>query len=71
MIVAVAVAYAGSCSSDWTPSLGPSIYRGCGPKKQKIKIKIKSLFQLPPKSHSETSFCMFFQIIFYANFKKT
>ena len=33
--VAVAVALAGSCSSDWTPRLGPSICRGFGAKKQK------------------------------------
>ena len=33
--VAVAVAQAGSCSSDLTPSLGTFIYRRCSPKKQK------------------------------------
>ena len=33
--VAVAVAVAGSCGSDWTPSLGISTCCGCGPKKQK------------------------------------
>ena len=32
--VAVAVVYAGSYSSDLTPSLGTSIYHGCDPKKQ-------------------------------------
>ena len=32
--VAVAVAEASSCNSDWTPSLGTSV---CGPKKQKKK----------------------------------
>jgi len=37
--VAVAVAQAGSCSSDWTPSLGPSICRRCGPKKKQKKKK--------------------------------
>ena len=31
----VAVAMAGSCTSDSTPSLGTSICHGCGPKKQK------------------------------------
>ena len=35
--VAVAVAWAGSCSSDSTPSLGTSICLRCGPKTQKIK----------------------------------
>ena len=30
--VAVAVVEAGSCSSDWTASLGTSICRGCGRK---------------------------------------
>ena len=35
--LAVAVAEAGSCSSDWTSSLGTSICRGCGPEKQKNK----------------------------------
>ena len=32
-------------SSDSTPSLGMSICRGCGPKKQKIKIKNRKYFQ--------------------------
>ena len=32
--VAVAVVEAGSCSSDWTPSLGTSICPMCSPKKQ-------------------------------------
>ena len=39
--VAVAVAYAGSCSSDSTPSLGTSICPGCGPKKEKKKKEKK------------------------------
>ena len=38
--VAVAVAWAGRCSSNSTPSLGTSICRGCGPKKQKDKKKL-------------------------------
>ena len=38
--VAVAVAEAGSYSSDWPPSLGTSICRGCGPKKTKDQIII-------------------------------
>ena len=33
--MAVAVAMAGSCSSDWTPSLGASICYGCNPEKTK------------------------------------
>ena len=33
--VAVAVVQAGSCSSDWNPSLGTSIFHGCGSKKEK------------------------------------
>ena len=33
--VAVAVVQAGSCSSNWTPSLGTPKCRGCGPKKTK------------------------------------
>ena len=37
--VAVAVVWAGSYSSDWTPSLGTSICLGCGPKKTKKKKK--------------------------------
>ena len=36
---AVALAEAGSCSSDWTPSLGTSICRKCGPEKCKNKQK--------------------------------
>ena len=31
----MAAEQAGSCSSDWTPSLGTSICHRCGPKKQK------------------------------------
>ena len=37
--MAVAVAVAGSYSSDSIPSLGTSISRGCGPKKTKKKRK--------------------------------
>ena len=37
--VAVAVVYAGSCSSNWTPSLGTSVCRKCGPKKHEKKKK--------------------------------
>ena len=37
--ISVAVVSADSCSSDWTPSLGTSIWCRRGPKKQKIKIK--------------------------------
>ena len=37
--IAVAVVLASSCSSDLTPSLGPSICFGCGPKKQKQRNK--------------------------------
>uniref|UniRef100_A0A8D0SIM2 Lipid-binding serum glycoprotein C-terminal domain-containing protein n=1 Tax=Sus scrofa TaxID=9823 RepID=A0A8D0SIM2_PIG len=39
--VAVALVYAGSCSSDSTPSLGTSICHECGPKKTKKKKKKK------------------------------
>ena len=35
--IAVAVASAGSCSSDSTPSLGTVVCRGCGPKKTERK----------------------------------
>ena len=35
--IAAAVAYARSCSFNSTPSLGTSIYHGCGPKKQRRK----------------------------------
>ena len=36
--IAVAVVEAGSCSSDWTPSLGTSMCRRCGPKNKKGHI---------------------------------
>ena len=39
--VAVAVAQAGSCSSEWTPSLGTSMCRRCSPKRQKDQKKKK------------------------------
>ena len=35
--MAMALAVASSCSSDLTPSLGTSLCRECGPKKQKNK----------------------------------
>ena len=35
----VAMEKAGSCSSDWTTSLGIAICHGCGPKKDKRKKK--------------------------------
>ena len=38
-LVAVAVVQAGSCSSNQIPSLGTSICRECGPKRQKDKKK--------------------------------
>ena len=37
--VAVAVAHAGTCRSDLTPSLGTSPCHGCGPKKTKKERK--------------------------------
>ena len=40
----MAVVQAGGYSSDWTPSLGTSICRGCGPKKQTNK---KNCFHVP------------------------
>ena len=39
--VAVALAKAGSYSSDWTPSLRTSVCRGCDPKKTKNTKKKK------------------------------
>ena len=39
--MAVAVAMAGSCSSDLTPSLGTSVCHRCCPKKQKRKENFK------------------------------
>ena len=41
--VAVAVVWACSCSSDWTPSVGTSICPGCGPKKQNKQTKQKTM----------------------------
>ena len=43
--VAVAVAVASSYHSDWTPSLGTSMCRGCSPKKPPQKSKIKYFSQ--------------------------
>ena len=42
--VAVAVVWAGSCSSNSAPSLGTSICHGCGPKKTKKKKKKKKKY---------------------------
>ena len=44
--VAVAVVKAGSCSSDWTPSLVISICHGCSPKKQKEKKICLTVFNV-------------------------
>ena len=43
--VAVALAQAGSTSSDQTPSLGTSIFHGCGPKRTKDKKQNKNKIQ--------------------------
>ena len=40
--VAVSCSIGGSCSSDWTPSLGTSICQGYGPKKKKEERKQES-----------------------------
>ena len=52
--VAVAVAQASSCSSDWTPSLGASICRRCSPKRRPKKKKsdmclVNLQFSLPSR----------------------
>ena len=61
--IAVAVAQAGSCSSHWTPSLGTSICRQCGPKKQKKKNqkthqkqKTKTNKKTPKQNNGEEQF---------------
>ena len=36
--IAVAVVWADSCSSSWTPGLGASMFFGCGPRKDKKKF---------------------------------
>ena len=41
--VAVAVVWAGSCSSDSNPRLGTSIRRGCGPKEKKNQSRIEKI----------------------------
>ena len=46
--IAIAVAQAGNCSSDSTPSLGTSICHKCSPKKKKIKIKVSRAKNPPP-----------------------
>lgn len=46
----VAVAAAGRCSSDMTPSLETSICRTCGPKKQKEKKWLCGVMErMPPQ----------------------
>ena len=44
--IAAAVKYAGSCNSDSTPSLGTSICRRRGLKKQKSKKELKDYKEL-------------------------
>ena len=55
--VAVAVGYAASQSSDWTPSLGTSMCRGFGPKKTEGKKEVKKE-KTAPFSHQ----CMALQL---------
>ena len=43
VVVAMAVAWASSCSSYSTPSLGTSICHGCGPRKKKKEKDTKSI----------------------------
>ena len=50
--VAVAVAQAGSNSSNWTPSLGTSMHRGCSPRRDKKKKKKKIFFTEFPLWHN-------------------
>ena len=47
--VAVAVAVAGSCSSNLTPSLGTFICCRCAPKKKKKRWKIRQILKGPPE----------------------
>ena len=55
----VAVAWASSCSSDLTPSLGTSICHTCGPKKKQTKnfnvvsYKLVTLGKLLPPSEPQ------------------
>ena len=58
--IAVAVVYAGSYSSDSTPTLGTSICHGCDPKKQKKNFffrcsHLTCLLQIYLKTISNTS----------------
>ena len=47
--IAVAMVWAGSCSSDSTPSLGTSICSGCSPKKQNKNKTYQYWLLLPAK----------------------
>ena len=49
----VAVAVAGSCSSDLTPSLEMSVCHRCGPKRKKKKERKKLAKRFPYKMDSE------------------
>ena len=56
--IAVALAWAGSYSSDWTPSLGNSICRRFSPRKDKKKKKKKiNQFDFFPGNISSGTFC--------------
>ena len=49
--VAVAVVWAGSYGSDWIPSLGTSICRGCLPKKTKKILKTIIIIKKKKQTH--------------------
>ena len=71
---AVAVAWAGGYSSDWTSTLGTSICLGCGPKKTKkkknkktknkknIKKKLKGSLIFSTTTHLCTQICQHFGV---------
>ena len=59
--VSVGVVWAGGYSSDSTPSLGTSIYHGCGPKKTK---------KTPPNQNKQTKECKALIVIYLGHFSR-
>ena len=58
--VAVALAWAGGCSSNWTPGLGSSTCRGIGPRKGKKTKKKKDLYETTYRRKLQYSVRFFF-----------
>ena len=66
--VAVAVVHASSCSSNWTPSLGTSICRGCVTEKKKKRERERGDIKAVLENDNETKIFLTRRHIFSSNY---